>query len=153
RRALVVHYPLGSTMARDRLLKGLDHHVRALGPLVDAVTDDVPRVVVDYDEREDRGAVDVPMDEVAVPQVTWPDRLVPLIVRLALHLRRSIAVVFHHAARGVDRDLDLATAELVDDLARAEARVLVPLVEDLAIALRLDVLRRGSGRRRRAIAL
>ena len=60
---------------------------------------------------------------------------------------------WHHAKHRRDADLDAATAQLVADLARSEPGVLVPLAEDFAIALRLDVARCRPARWRRPFAL
>ena len=117
------------------------------------MADDVAREVVDDDQREGVGAVDVALHEVEVPQVIRARRLVALVVHLALHLRRAIPRLLHHPAHRVDARPDALAAELVPDLARPETRVAVPLVEDLLVALRLDLHRRGPRRRRRTVAL
>src|SRR5690606_18339356 len=75
----------------------------------------------------------------------------------ALDLRRPIAHRLHHPPDRVDRDLDALAAQLVFDLARAEAGVTLVLLEDLRVAQLLDrwilrcrarhrfTLRRGLG--------
>jgi hypothetical protein len=146
-RTLVAHHHLGLAVPRDRLLERGDHEVSALGAFVDAVADDVAGVVVDDNQREGVGAVDVSLHEVEVPQVIRAHGFEALIVRLALDLRRAIPGLLHHAAGRIDADLDALAAELVADLAGTEPRVAVPLVEDLLVPLRFELLRRGPRRR------
>ncbi len=92
------------------------------------------------------------MHEVQMPQVIGPHRLEPLVVRLALDLRRPIAGVLHHPARRGHRHPDTAPPQLVSDLARHQPRMLAPLAEDLLIARLLDRLRCRTARRRRPLA-
>src|SRR5258706_13129318 len=104
-------------------------------------------MVIDQDEREGIGAMDVSLHEVEVPEVIRPHRLEALIVRLALHLRRAIPRLLHDMAYGVDARLDALAPELILDLAWPEPRGPVPLVEDLFVPLRFEILRRGTARR------
>src|SRR3990172_11308686 len=72
--------------------------------------------------------------------------------RPPLHLGRTVAGVLHDPADRVHGDLDAPGAQLVADLARPEPWVLLPLPEDLLIALYLDLHRCGSARRGRPLA-
>ena len=146
-----MHHALGLAMPRHRLLEGADDQLGALG-VVDAMPGHEPRAVVDEDQRERRCLMDMPMHEVQVPQVIRAYGLEPLVVRLALDLRRPIAGILHHTPHRRDRHLDPAPTQLVPDLARPQPRVLPPLAEDLSIPLLLDRFGLRTARRRRALA-
>ena len=82
---------------------------------------------------------------VKMPEVIWTDSFEALLVALALDLGRAVASLLHHAARSLHRDLDPTATQLVSDLARPEAGVMVPLAEDLLVALALDLRGVWSG--------
>ena len=137
-----MHHRLGLAVPGDCLLEDLDHHVGALG-VVDPVADHVARVIVDEDQAEGRRAMDVPLNVIGMPDMIRTNSLVALVVLLALDLRRPVARILHHVSHRVHRHLDALASQLVSDLARPEPGMIVPLPEDLAITLRLDVLRIG----------
>ena len=149
RGTLVAHGSLWPAMPLERLA----HHLGPLRALVDTMSDDVARVVVDQNQRERHAAIDVAVNEVQVPQMIRSDCFVPLVMRLSFYLRRPVPGVLHHAPRGVYRHLDPVATKLVDDLAWTKTRVLAPLRQDLTIALRLDVRWRRTARWRWPLAL
>ena len=87
-------------MSRDCLLERLADKLRALG-VVDPVAGDEAAVVVDQNQRKGRGAVDMLVHEVEMPQVIRSYRFEPFVMGLSLDLRRAVARLFHHAARRV----------------------------------------------------
>ena len=137
-------------MSPDSLGEGVDDHVSPLG-IINSVPNDESAVIVDEDEGEGARAVDVALDEVEVPHVVRADGLVAALMALFLDLRRSISRLLHDASNGIDADLDALSAELVSNLAGAEARVSLPDVEDLLVPLGFDV--RGVWPRRRGVTL
>ncbi len=126
-RALVVQHHLRPTVSRHRLLERFADH-RCPLRVVDTVADDESAVVVDQDQREGRGPIDVLVHEIQMPQVIRPYRLEPLVMGLPFDLWRPIPCVLHHAPRGVHRDPHPLATQLVADLARSEPRVPLPLL-------------------------
>jgi hypothetical protein len=127
-----VHEHLRFAVARDRGLKGRDHHVSPLG-VIDPVADHEARMIVEQDQGEDLGPIDVTLDKVKVPQMVGADRFKAPSMFDALNLRRPVARRLHHPPNRVDRDFDALAAKLVFDLARAEAGVALVLLEDLGV--------------------
>ncbi len=141
-----MQHHLRLAMALDRLLERVDDQRRPLG-VIHSVADHEARAVVEQDERERVGAMDVAVDEVQMPHVVRAHCLEAIVMRLALDLGRAIPRLLHHAAHRVHARLDPAAAQLVADLARSQTRMLLVLGEDLAVTLLVDLSRtRPAGR-------
>jgi len=145
-----VHDALRPAVAHHRLLERLDDHVCALC-VRDAMAHDVARTVVYQNKAKRRYLPDISLNKIQVPEVVRAHRFIAALVPLSLDLRGPIARILHHAPRRVRAHPNVAAAELIDDLARPETRVRLPLIEDLRVPLLLDVLGRRPARRRRTL--
>ena len=101
-------------------------------------------MVVEEGEHEDLLAMDVAVEKIQVPHLVWPNRFVTAGMVAALGLRREVAGVLHDAADGLDRHTVAIAAELVANLRRSEAALLVPFGADAAVAVGFDILGVGA---------
>ena len=101
-----MHHHLGFTVKQDSLLEGLQDHVRTLG-IIDPVSHDETRAVVNEDQCERVGPVDIALDKIEMPEVIGAHGLVAAVVGAALDLGRTIARALHHSPDGVHADFDI----------------------------------------------
>jgi len=132
-------HPLWPAVPLHCCLECFDHHVSALG-IVDPVSDDKPAAIIKQDQRKRRGAVDMFMDEIKMPQVIGPNGFKAFNMRVTLYLWRPVPCILHHPTRRMHRNFDALAAQLISNLAWTQPRMAMPLVQNLLVALPFDLL-------------